>query len=215
MRFDIISLFPDIFSSYINESIIKRAIENETITIKQHNLRDYTDSKHNKVDDKPFGGGAGMLIMPQPLWDCIQAVKKENKGPVIFLTPHGKRLTQNRVETLSRKYDQLILLCGHYEGIDQRIRDNLVDLEISIGDYVLTGGELPALVLLDSITRLLPGVLGKEDSHLQDSFSKALNRKKEYPHYTRPANFKGYKVPEVLLSGNHKKIEEWRNKNLT
>ena len=150
----------------------------------------------------------------QPLHDSITAVKTKNKGPVIFLTPQGKTLTQPTIEDLATKNQDLILLCGRYEGIDQRIRDSLIDQEISIGEYVLTGGELPAMILVDAISRLIPGVLGKDASHEQDSFSKALDRKKEYPHYTRPAEFKGMKVPEVLLSGHHKKIEEWRKSKL-
>jgi len=215
MRFDILTIFPKIFDSYLNESIIKRAIKNKLIEIHTHDIRKFSKDKHKKVDDIPFGGGAGMLMTPQPLHDTITYVKKINKGPVIFLTPQGKTFNQAKAENLSKSPKQeLILLCGHYEGIDQRIRDSLIDEEISIGKYVLTGGELPATVLVDSISRLIPGVLGKEESHQEDSFSKALKRKKEYPHYTRPANFKGMKVPEVLLSGHHKKIEEWRNNKL-
>ncbi len=214
MRFDILTIFPQIFDSYLQESILKRAQEKALIEIKVHDIRDYTKDKHKKVDDSPFGGGAGMVMTPQPLYECITAVKKENKGPVIFLTPQGKTFTQARSEKLAEKKQELILLCGRYEGIDQRIRDTLVDEEISIGNYVLTGGELPAMVLVDSISRLIPGVLGKEDSHLDDSFSQNFQRKKEHPHYTRPATFKGLKVPEVLLSGDHKKIAAWRKKHL-
>lgn len=213
MRFDIITIFPEIFASYFQESILSRAQEKGLIEIHTHNLRDYTDDKHKKVDDIPFGGGAGMVMTPQPLFDCIEAVKKLNKGPVIFLTPQGKTWTQSKAEKFAANSD-IILLCGRYEGIDQRVRDQLVDQEISIGNFVLTGGELPAMVLIDSITRLIPDVLGKEESHLEDSFSKKLGRKKEYPHYTRPANFRGHKVPDVLLSGHHKKIEKWRQDNL-
>lgn len=155
-----------------------------------------------------------MIMTPQPLHDAIKHVQKTNKGPVIYLTPQGETLTQAKTERLAAKNRDLILLCGRYEGIDQRIRDTLVDREISIGSYVLTGGELPAMIMIDAISRLIPGVIGKEESHQQDSFSKSLNRKKEYPHYTRPATFKKMNVPDVLLSGHHKKIEDWRKSKL-
>jgi len=214
MRFDILTIFPNAFKSYLNESIIKRGQEKGLIEIHIHNIRDYSKDKHKKVDDTPFGGGAGMLMTPQPLFDSINNIKKHNKGPVIFFTPQGKRLTQSKVEKFSKKHNEYILLCGHYEGIDQRIRDMLVDKEISIGNFVLTGGELGAMVFIDAISRLIPQVLGKENSHKQDSFSKEFGRKKEHPHYTRPAKFKGQNVPPVLLSGNHKEIEKWRKNNL-
>jgi tRNA (guanine37-N1)-methyltransferase len=214
MRFDILTIFPKIFNSYLDESIIKRALQKKLIKIYVHDIRKFSKDKHQKVDNVPFGGGAGMVMTPQPLYDAITHVKKKNKGPVIYLTPQGKTFTQAKAETFSKKYKEMILVCGRYEGIDQRICDSLVDMGISIGNYVLTGGELPAMVLIDTISRLIPGVLGKEQSHLEDSFSKALKRKKEYPHYTRPENFKGMKVPEVLTSGNHKKIKDWRENNL-
>jgi len=214
MRFDILSIFPESFNSYFNESIIKRAREKELIEIHIHNIRDYSKDKHLKVDDTPFGGGKGMLMTPQPLFDSINKIKGLNKGPVIFFTPHGKRLNQSKVEKLSKKDNEYILLCGRYEGIDQRVRDTLVDIEISIGDFVLTGGELAAMIFIDSISRLIPNVLGKEESHLEDSFSKSINRKKEYPQYTRPANYKGLKVPNILMSGNHKNIEDWKKSKL-
>lgn len=219
MRFDILTIFPQIFDSYLKESIIKRAIQKKLIKIVIHDIRKFSLDKHKKVDDVPFGGGAGMVMTPQPLYDAIKHAKKLNKGLVIYLTPQGKILTQIQAEKLAKlskksKNNGLILICGRYEGIDQRIRDIMIDLEISIGNYVLTGGELAAMVLADSISRLIPGVLGKEASRLEDSFSKALNRKKEYPHYTRPYNFKGLKVPEVLLSGHHKEIEKWRRSKL-
>ena len=214
MKFDILTIFPNIFDSYLNESIIARALKNKLITINLHDIRKFSKDKHKKVDDIPFGGGAGMVMTPQPLYDAITHVKKTNKGPVIYLTPQGRTLTQPRAETLSKKNKELILICGRYEGIDQRIRDLLVDDEISIGNYVLTGGELPAMVMMDAVSRLIPGVIGKEESHQKDSFSKALNRKKEYPAYTRPDTFKGLEVPEVLLSGHHKKIEAWRKSKL-
>ena len=213
MRIDIITIFPQIFDSYFSESILKIAQEKNLIEIHSHNLRSYTESKHNKVDDIIFGGGAGMLMSPQPLFDCIEEIKKTNKGPVIYFTPQGKKLTQAKVERYS-KLESCIIICGRYEGIDYRVREQLVDIELSLGDYVLTGGELAAMTFIDATVRLIPGVLGKEDSHIEDSFSKAFNRKKEYPQYTRPANFRGLSVPEVLLSGNHKKIAEWRKNNL-
>lgn len=214
MHFDILTIFPNIFNSYFKESIIKRAKDKKLISIKTHDIRKYSKDKHKRVDDMPFGGGAGMLMTPQPLYDAITQLKKKNKGPVVFLSPQGKLWSQSKAESFSTKYKEMIILCGRYEGIDQRIRDTLIDQEISIGNYVLTGGEIAAMVLVDSISRLIPGVIGAEESHLEDSFSKSLNRKKEYPHYTRPAKFKGMKVPEVLLSGHHKKIENWRKKNL-
>jgi tRNA (guanine37-N1)-methyltransferase len=222
MRFDILTLFPSFFTEnpYFDYSILGEAIKKGTISMHAHNIRDYSTNKHHKVDDTPYGGGAGMVMTPQPLFDAIEAVKKVQKealgasGPVIYLTPQGKRWTQPQVERYSSKYESLILICGRYEGIDQRVRDSLIDHEISIGDFVLTGGELPTMMLIDSLTRLLPGVLGNEDSPEMDSFCKAFDRKKEYPHYTKPANFRGMEVPDVLRSGNHAAIEDWRRKKL-
>jgi len=319
MRFDILTIFPEIFSSYINESILKIAQEKGLIEIHIHNIRDFSKDKHKKVDDTPFGGGAGMLMTAQPLYDAIKYVKTLNKGEVIYFTPQGKTLTQSKVEKFAKIALQdekkgesnsednhiiyknesilfeskvkisvsienrntsnilnktvetfisaenknmnegdiseenrnegnineanvnedningnkginegnmnkdninegisngIILLCGRYEGIDQRIRDLLVDEEISIGDYVLTGGELAAMIFVDSVSRLIPGVLGSEESHMEDSFSKKFKRKKEYPQYTRPAEFKGLKVPDVLISGHHANIEKWKEDNL-
>ena len=215
MIFHVLTLFPEMFNGFLSESILKKAQKNKTIEVKIHNIRDYSTNKHKSVDDTPYGGGAGMVFTPQPLFDCINAVKKEApKAPVIFMTPSGKRLTQPRVEMLNKKFDQLILLCGHYEGIDQRIIDSLVDIELSIGDYVLSGGELAAMVVIDAVMRLIPGSLGNQESHEEESFSKKLNRKREYPHYTKPSEFNGMKVPDVLLSGNHAKIKEWRRDHL-
>lgn len=216
MKFDILTIFPKAFDSYLGESIIKKAISKKLIKIKIHDIRKFSKNKHHKTDDTPFGGGAGMLMTPQPLYDAIKYAKRTNKGPVIYLSPRGETFTQIKAEKIAKKYYKkgLILICGRYEGIDERIIDLLVDEEISIGDYVLTGGELPAMILLDSISRLLKGVLGKEESHLEDSFSLSLDRKKEYPHYTRPAKFKGKNVPDVLLSGNHKEINKWRKNHL-
>lgn len=214
MRFDILTIFPNIFDSYLNESIIKRAIEAGHIEIHVHNIRDYTKDKHGKVDDIPYGGGPGMVMTPQPLYDCIQAVKKKNNGPLLYMSPRGKTLTQAKATKMAKtKAEGFILLCGRYEGIDQRIIDLCVDEELSIGKYVLTGGELPAMVLVDVLSRLIPGVLGDDESSAEESFSPALKGKKEYPHYTRPASFKGKDVPEVLRSGDHAKIKKWRESN--
>lgn len=215
MRFDILTIFPNIFDSYLNTSILHRAREKKLIEIHIHDIRNFSKDKHKKVDNLPFGGGAGMVMTPQPLFDCIKHVKKSNKGPVIYFSPRGKVLNQQKVETLGKKHKEMILVCGHYEGIDQRVIDNLVDEEISVGKYVLTGGELPAMTLIDSLSRLIPGVLGRAESHEEESFSKALKRKKEYPHYTRPAVFRKMKVPDVLTSGNHKEIAKWRNDRLS
>ncbi|MBI2464079.1 tRNA (guanosine(37)-N1)-methyltransferase TrmD [Candidatus Peregrinibacteria bacterium] len=214
MKFSILTIFPKILDSYLNESIIKRATEKKIITVDFYDIRALSKDKHHKVDDTPYGGGPGMVMTPQPLHDTIMAAKKKNKGPVIFLTPHGKMLTHTVVKRLS-KLNEIILLCGRYEGIDQRIRDTIIDEEISIGKYVLTGGELPAMIIIDAITRLLPGALGDENSAEEDSFTRKLKGKKEYPHYTKPAEFRGIKVPDVLISGDHKKIATWRQSKLS
>ncbi len=216
MRFDILTIFPDIFDSYFKESIIKRAIKEKKIEIYVHNIRDFSKDRHQKVDDLPYGGGPGMIMTPQPIYDCIQHVKKQNKGPVIYLSPRGDILTQRKAEKMAKKYSEngLILLAGRYEGIDQRVIDLCVDRELSIGKYVLTGGELPAMIMVDVIGRLLPGVLGADESSQEESFSKSLKGKKEYPHYTRPPVFKNKKVPDVLISGHHKNIGKWRKDNL-
>lgn len=216
MKFHVLTIFPEMFKGFLNESILKKAQGKGVIEIELHDIRSYSTNKHKKVDDTPYGGGAGMVFTPQPLFDCIEAVKKKApKAPVIYMTPKGDRLTQARVERLNTKFDQLILLCGHYEGIDQRVIDAHIDMELSIGDYVLSGGELAAMVVIDAVSRLVPGALGKEESHQEESFSKKLDRKKEYPHYTKPAEFRGMKVPDVLLSGNHAEIEKWRRKHLS
>lgn len=203
------TLFPEIFHSYMNESIMKRAVEKGIIEVNIYNIRDFSDNKHKKVDDYPFGGGAGMVMTPQPIYDTYKHIITTyniNNPRVIYLTPKGKVYNQSIVKQMSVKED-IILLCGHYEGIDERIIDLIVTDEISIGDYVLTGGELPALIMIDSISRLIPGVLNQDESFEEESFKDNLL---EYPHYTRPREFEGLKVPEVLLSGNHKKIDEWR-----
>lgn len=222
MRFDILTLFPTFFTEnpYFDFSILGEAFKKKKVEWQVHNIRDYSKNRHKKVDDTPYGGGAGMVMSCQPLFDSIQAVKNAQKkalgeaGPVIFLTPDGKKWTQSKAERYAKKAKGLILLCGRYEGIDQRVRDQWVDEEISIGDYVLTGGELGAMVMMDSIIRLIPGVLGNLDSPEEDSFSKKLGRKKEYPHYTKPAVFEGMEVPEILKSGDHKAIAQWRKNHL-
>ena len=220
MRIDIITLFPKMFESPFSESMIKRAIDKKIIKLKIHNLRDWALDNYGTVDDKPFGGGLGMLIRLEPVYKALKEVKKEKskKRRIVLMSAKGKRLNQKKVEELS-KYDNLILLAGHYEGFDQRIIDHMVDEEISIGDYVLTGGELASMVVIDSVSRLLPGVLGKDESSQIESWSEIeIDNKKvrgpEYPQYTRPREFNGHKVPEVLLSGDPKKIEEWQKKKI-
>ncbi len=203
MKFDVLTLFPEMFKS-LDESIIGRAVEKGLIEINLINIRDFSKNKHKKVDDTPYGGGAGMVLMPDVVYDAYSSVKDKN-AKVIYLSPQGKVLNQNKVKELSKE-NHLILLCGHYEGIDQRVLDEIVDEEISIGDYVLTGGELPAMVLIDSVSRYVEGVLS-EDSTKEESFS---NNLLEYPQYTRPEEFRGRKVPEVLISGHHENIKKWR-----
>lgn len=208
MRIDILTLFPELFKPFISTSIMGRAIENNLVNINTHNIRDFANNKHRQVDDYPYGGGAGMVMAVQPLYDALDHVigLHDLKPTIIYLSPQGRVLDQAMVADYS-KHTNIILLCGHYEGIDQRVIDKYVDQEISIGDYVLTGGELAAMVFVDSVTRLIPGVLGSSDSILEESHT---NHLLEYPHYTRPSNYKGDKVPEVLLSGNHKEIDRWR-----
>ncbi len=208
MRIDIISIFPKMFSAVLDESIIKRAQKKGKVKIFVHDLRDYTLDKHRKVDDRPFGGGSGMVIQVEPIFRAIQAIKKKIKGKskVILLCPQGKRLNQDYARKLS-KCKNLIFICGHYEGVDERVRLYLVDEEISIGDYVLTGGELAAMVVVDSLVRLIPGVLGDKNSLNFESFEGNLL---EYPQYSRPSQFKNWPVPEVLICGAHDKIEAWQ-----
>lgn len=207
ITFDLITIFPDSLEAYIESSIVKRAQEKGLVKITVHNLRDWSSSKHKTVDDTPYGGGPGMVFMIEPIFNALKELKKENS--LVFLTsPKGKKLTQSTLSNLSQSPDaHYIVLCGHYEGFDERIHENLVDYEFSIGDYVLSGGELPALVLVDGITRLIPGVLGNEDSLGSESFTDDVL---DYPQYTKPSEFNGWKVPDVLLSGNHKQIEQWR-----
>ena len=211
MQIDILTLFPEMFTGVLGQSILQKATEKSAVNYNVVNFRDFADNKHSTVDDYPYGGGAGMVLKPQPIFDAVSALKEnaKSKSPrVILLCPQGERYSQRKAEELACE-EHLIFICGHYEGYDERIRENIVTDEISIGDYVLTGGELGAMVVVDSVVRLLPEVLGNQESHMKDSFSTGLL---EHPHYTRPADFRGLMVPEVLLSGNHKLIEEWRNK---
>ena len=208
MRIDILTLFPNMFYGVLNESIIKRAQEKSLVKFNLINFRDFSTDKHKKVDDYPYGGGAGMVLSPQPIFDAVESVKAESAGPtrVLLMTPQGERFTQHKALELAKE-KHLVFICGHYEGFDERIREHLATDELSIGDYVLTGGELASMVIIDSVVRLIPGILGNQESYQYDSFSDGLL---EYPQYTRPANFRGLKVPDVLLSGDHKKIETWR-----
>jgi len=212
MRFEIITIFPEIFGSYFSESIIKRAQKAGLVGIGIHNLRDWTTDKHKTVDDTPYGGGAGMVLKIEPIWRCVQSLKskiknQKSKCRIILFSAKGKKYTQKDARRLA-KYDNLILICGRYEGVDERVAKYIADEEISIGDYVLTGGEIPAMILVDSISRLIPGVLGnkestKEESHMSEGYL-------EFPQYTKPEVFNKWKTPKILLSGNHKEIENWR-----
>lgn len=205
MKIDVLTLFPEFFSSLINWSIIGRAYEENKVAINSINIRDFSQNKHKKVDDYPFGGGSGMVMKPEPIFDAINSVKKENSR-IIYLSPQGRKFNQGLANELSKE-KHLVLLCGHYEGIDNRIIDHYVDEEISIGDFVLTGGEIPAMIIIDAVVRLLPGVLRSDESFIEESHYNGLL---EYPQYTRPREFNGYSVPDILLSGNHQKIEAWR-----
>lgn len=207
LRFDIISIFPGLFDPLLNESILKRARDRGIIDVRVHNLRDHTLDKHKKVDDYPFGGGPGMVLSVEPIVRAIEAVKQgRSNAHTILLTPGGAPFTQEKAGQLAQR-DAVILVCGRYEGVDERVGRFFVDEEISIGDYVLSGGEIPAMVLLEAVSRLVPGVLGDETSALEESFSSPLL---EYPQYTRPQDFRGYKAPDVLISGDHKKIRDWQ-----
>lgn len=203
MKIDIVTIFPEMFEGPFAHSILRRAQEKKLVEINLHNFRNFTTDPHGKVDDTPYGGGAGMVLMPQPIFDCVESLRKEN-SKVILLTPSAKTYTQKQAYELS-KLEHIIIICGHYEGFDERIR-TLADYEISIGDYVVTGGEIPAMILVDSITRLIPGVIN-ERSHLDDSFNDYIL---DYPTYTKPQDFRGMKVPDVLISGNHQEIEKYR-----
>jgi tRNA (guanine37-N1)-methyltransferase len=210
MKCDILTIFPEIFRAYFNEGMLKRALLKRLIDIKAHNLRDYTDDKHRTTDDYPYGGGSGMVMKPEPFFAAVEALNPEaSKRRVIMLSPAGKKFDQDMAKELSEEKRQLIFLCGRYEAIDERVRIALADDELSIGDYILTGGELPALVIIDAVARLIPGVLGDESSAEVESFSWGIL---DYPHYTRPPLFRGMAVPDVLLSGNHEDIRRWRRK---
>ena len=228
IKFDIITIFPDIFKSYFNESIIKRAQKKKVVKINIHNLRDYTKDKHKTVDDSPYGGGPGMVMKIEPIYRAVNALKKRKTKPayrqgrnakckIILFSPKGKKFDQKMAKRFS-KLDRVIMICGRYEGVDERVAKHIVDEEISIGDYVLTGGEIPAMIVLDSVTRLIPGVIALESLE-EESFSlkntkQAIGTNYEYPQYTRPEKFLKWRVPKVLLSGNHKKIKEWKEKRM-
>ena len=213
MQFEVFTLLPEVFPPYLESSILQRARQRGLIDVRVHNIRDYTHDKHHTTDDTPYGGGGGMVMKPEPVFEAIESVLGQNAGPdqpvpipVILLTPQGRVFNQRVAEELSR-YERIALLCGRYEGVDERIRVHLVSDEISVGDYVLTGGELPALLIIDAVSRLLPGVLGDPTGAEDDSHAMGLL---EYPHFTKPPEFRGWKVPEVLASGNHARIDQWR-----
>jgi tRNA (guanine37-N1)-methyltransferase len=207
MKIDILTLFPAMFTGPLTESILKRAVDQGLVEIRRHNIRDYAFDRHHTTDDAPYGGGAGMVMKVEPLTACLESVRLDNpRGKVILTTPRGKQFTQRMAEELARE-EGLIIICGRYEGVDERVRELFAADEISLGDFVLTGGEIAAMAIADAVTRLIPGVLGSAESAAEDSFSDGLL---EYPHYTRPPEFRGLSVPEVLLSGNHKEIDRWR-----
>ncbi len=210
MQFDVLTLFPGILAGALNESILKRGREKGLLEVRVHDLRVYTHDRHRQVDDTPYGGGGGMVLMPEPIFEAVEDIQKRHpaaRSRVILMSPQGTPFSQQRAWSLARDLDRMILICGRYEGVDERVREFLCDEEISIGDYVLTGGELPAMVILDAVSRLVPGVLGSSASALEDSFSAGAL---EYPQYTKPPVFRGHAVPEVLLSGNHAEIARWR-----
>ncbi len=209
MKCDVLTLFPDILNAYLNESILKRAREKKLLDVKLHNIRDFTLDPHRKVDDYPYGGGAGMVLTPEPVFRAVDSLKEDGEPrKIVLLSPQGRPFSQSMAEAYSKEDQRFVFICGRYEGIDERVR-TLVDEEVSIGDYVMTGGELAALVIIDAVTRLVPGVLGDDSSSEDESFSWGLL---DYPHYTRPREFRGLNVPPVLVSGNHKDIWTWRRK---
>ena len=212
LNFEVLTLFPDIIAGPLNESILRRGREKGLLEVTVRNIRDYADDKHKTADDSPYGGGAGMVLKPEPIFKAFEAMKADYRGEEFFtilLSPQGRVLNQRRAEELSEEKRLIVLLCGHYEAVDERVIESLVDEELSVGDYILTGGELAALVVIDAAARLLPGVLGDEESAYRDSFGDGLL---DHPHYTRPAEFRGRKVPDILLSGNHAEIEKWRRR---
>jgi tRNA (guanine37-N1)-methyltransferase len=206
MHIDVLTLFPEVFPGVFELGIMKRAIDKKLVSIGVHNIRDYTHDKHHTTDDYPYGGGAGMVLKPEPIFEAVEYIDKKEGTPIILLSPQGRLFTQDVARELA-EHRQLILICGHYEGVDERVREHLASDEISIGDYVLSGGELAAMVVMESVFRLVPGVLGSEESPLDDSHVGGLL---EYPQYTRPPEYRGWAVPEVLLSGNHAQIKSWR-----
>ncbi len=206
LRFDVVSLFPEVFEPVFRAGVVGRAIAGGLIELHAHDLREHTHDRHRQVDDVPYGGGPGMVLKPEPLFEAIEAIRAENRGPVILMEPWGEPFTQQVARELAAE-PGLVIVCGRYEGIDDRVRESLADREISIGDYVLSGGEVPAMVVVDAVSRLLPGVLGDGESLAGDSFTADLLG---HPQYTRPAEYRGLRVPEVLLSGNHREIEAWR-----
>ncbi|RUL55827.1 MULTISPECIES: tRNA (guanosine(37)-N1)-methyltransferase TrmD [Lysinibacillus] len=206
MNIHVLSLFPDMFTGVFGYSILRKAQDKGLVSLNVSDIREFSDNKHKQVDDYPYGGGAGMVLKPEPMFQAVETITEGRKPRIILMCPQGERFTQKKAEELSKE-EELIFLCGHYEGYDERIREYLVTDEISIGDFVLTGGELPAMTVIDAVVRLIPGVLGQEDSHIHDSFSTGLL---EHPHYTRPFDYRGMTVPDVLISGNHAKIEQWR-----
>ena len=215
MQIDILTLFPQMFVEPFSFGIFQRAVDNGLVSLRVHNIRDFTHDKHNMADDYPYGGGSGMVMKPEPIFEAVDSIKtgmkdKADNVPVVLLSPQGRMFSQQIAQKLSQ-HDNLILICGHYEGVDERVSQYLATDEISIGDYVLTGGEIPAMVVIDAVVRLLPGVLGSEESSLDDSHAHGLL---EYPQYTRPAEYRGWSVPEVLLSGNHARIARWRREQI-
>lgn len=209
IRFDILSIFPEMFASPLHCSILKRAREKGLVEIHLHNIRDYAEDKHKMTDDAPYGGGGGMVMKVEPIDRALASILPEKEGILtVLLTPQGETFSQKMAEELSLR-SRIVFICGHYEGVDERVRDHLVDKEVSMGDYILTGGELSAMIMIDAISRLVPGVLGNNESASSDSFSMGLL---EYPHYTRPSDYRGWPVPDVLLSGNHREILAWRRK---
>jgi len=211
MRFDVLTLFPEIFSSYFGESLLEKAISKGLVSTHAHNLREWANDKHNRVDDRPYGGGPGMVIRAQPVVEAVEAIQQQSDlpGKLILLSPQGKRLDQPLVENLATQ-KRLVMICGRYEGFDQRVIDILQPEEISLGDFILNGGEVAAMAIIDSVIRLVPGVLGDEQSAIEDSFSQG-NRMLEFPQYTRPREYRQHEVPEVLLGGNHQEIQAWRS----